>query len=512
MSESAAREVLKKSVEDTLNQYTRGVLDKQVHVIDISYMSLLRSNMQKSTKKYWSDYSEFLSAVERFSKYVPDYLTAVKHVNANKGSCLIAENGSLLLVSKNFDAARTFITKVSNAIPTNDSFGLAYRTRNLEEVQVSRKLYRAAGSAFLVKNQTTGAYGVSQVVKAGNTFTVAPVEALSNVQEVLYFAKRTSTTYSTTKNLAQFENLEVELVDGKVAIKKRLLSVLDLGHGQGEKRPQITPVGQKLSNLLTLGLSPAARDVVEAALLELRSLHNVVSFEFKNTSTDKQASGYVVLSIQNYRRNNVLSISEARLLSTLRRDLEVLLPNISGSNTIIEDKIEALKNKFTAILTGKPAKKIRPHLTPVKGKASPKTTVKAPNTSSVSAKRKTVTVPTAKLRNLQGQFYSLTSLQRLLDANLVEKIKENMGDGSRRDILNLRSGRFAESAKVERLSESREGMITAFYTYMKNPYQTFEPGFRQGSPNSRSPRLLISKSIREIAATQVANRMRAVLI
>ncbi len=335
---------------------------------------------------------------------------------------------------------------------------------------------------------------------------------LSNVQEVLYFARRTSTTYSTTKNLAQFENVEVELVGGKVAIKKRLLSVLDLGHGQGEFRPQITPVGQKLNNLLALGLSPAARDTVEAALLELRSLHNVVSFKFKNTSTDEQASGYVVLSIQNYKRNNVLSVSEGRLLATLRRDLEELLPNISGSNTIIEDKIEAFKNKVTAILTGKPAKKIKPHLTPVIGKASPKITVKAPNTSTISTKRKTVVVPTTQLRATTGQFYSLASLQRLLDANLAQKIKENMGSGSRRDILNLRSGRFAESAKVERMSQSREGMITAFYTYMKNPYQTFEPGFRQGSPSSRNPKLLISKSIREIAATQVANRMRAVLI
>lgn len=120
--------------------------------------------------------------------------------------------------------------------------------------------------------------------------------------------------------------------------------------------------------------------------------------------------------------------------------------------------------------------------------------------------------PLPQLRTVRGQFYSLASLQRLLDANLTQKIKENMGSGNRRDILNLRSGRFAESVRVERMSQSREGMITAFYTYMKNPYQTFEPGFRQGSPSSRNPRLLISKSIREIAATQVANRMRAVLV
>ena len=95
---------------------------------------------------------------------------------------------------------------------------------------------------------------------------------------------------------------------------------------------------------------------------------------------------------------------------------------------------------------------------------------------------------------------------------LSQKIEENMGDGSRRDILNLRSGRFAQSAKVESMTQSREGMITAFYTYMKNPYATFSEGGKQQYPKSRDPKLLISKSIREIAATKVANRLRAVVI
>jgi hypothetical protein len=87
-----------------------------------------------------------------------------------------------------------------------------------------------------------------------------------------------------------------------------------------------------------------------------------------------------------------------------------------------------------------------------------------------------------------------------------------MGTGNRRDVLNLRSGRFAESAKVERMTESREGMITAFYSYMKNPYATFSQGGRQDTPKSRDPKLLIARSIREIATAQVANRLRSVSV
>lgn len=47
-------------------------------------------------------------------------------------------------------------------------------------------------------------------------------------------------------------------------------------------------------------------------------------------------------------------------------------------------------------------------------------------------------------------------------------------------------------------------------TYMKNPYATFSRGGRQQFPRSRDPKLLISQSIREIAASKIANQLRAV--
>lgn len=108
--------------------------------------------------------------------------------------------------------------------------------------------------------------------------------------------------------------------------------------------------------------------------------------------------------------------------------------------------------------------------------------------------------------------YSLVDLQTLINANLQNVISANMGDGTAKNVLNYRTGRFAASVSVTQITESRQGMITAFYEYMKNPYQTFEPGYRQGSPKTRDPKLLIAGSIREIAATKVANRLRAVSV
>ena len=110
---------------------------------------------------------------------------------------------------------------------------------------------------------------------------------------------------------------------------------------------------------------------------------------------------------------------------------------------------------------------------------------------------------------------NLPNLLFLINSQLQDVVSANMGDGNRRDILNYRTGRLAASAKVTTLSESRQGMITAFYSYMKYPYATFSGGppvGRQSVPRSRDPKLLISTSIRQIAQQMVGNNLRAVAL
>ena len=271
---------------------------------------------------------------------------------------------------------------------------------------------------------------------------------------------------------------------------------------------QATPLGMKLTNVLSLDISSRGKELVNQYMKELVDLHNVISYEFKNTSNDKQASGYIVLSIQKYTRNNSLSISEGAILAKLRKNIDLL--TIPGSNTIKEDAIEITKNKLIAALSSKPIKSIAKHST-VTGKAKPKVNVSKPNTNNVKVTRKTETLTATanKLPVSTASTINLISLKSLINTHLQSMIAANMGDGTNKRVLNYRTGRFAASAKVESLSQSRQGMITAFYSYMKNPYQTFEPGFKQGSPKSRDPKLLISQSIREIAATRVSNQLRA---
>ena len=181
-----------------------------------------------------------------------------------------------------------------------------------------------------------------------------------------------------------------------------------------------------------------------------------------------------------------------RLLKIVRRYIDKHgddIINIEGSKTLVG----ALSTRLDDVIAGK------------KGKAY--NTSKGLNYKGKKAKRvkapKVSVAPLPRLRDKKGQFTSAANLQSIIQSQITEKVKENMGQGG---SLENRTGRFAESVTITNVTQSRQGTLTAFYNYMKYPYQTFERGFKQGSTR-RDPRLLISKSIREIATKLVSHKL-----
>lgn len=201
-------------------------------------------------------------------------------------------------------------------------------------------------------------------------------------------------------------------------------------------------------------------------------------------------------------RLNLLSVFKVGSITQLGN----LLLKIKSSPSVI-DNIEKL---IVDAITGK------------KSKSTNKSQMLLDRTNKVTKPRKSVKIARKTTPNLRtdtkpplaqaGLETKLLDLQTLMNTDLVDRVKRNMGRGSRRDVLNLRSGRFAESVKIERLTQSREGMVTAYYNYMRNPYATFSQGGKQERPRSRDPKLLISKSIRELAAQAKITRLRAILV
>lgn len=190
-----------------------------------------------------------------------------------------------------------------------------------------------------------------------------------------------------------------------------------------------------------------------------------------------------------------------------------LLDDVSLNTGASPSLAEFLNNLLVENIKGnKSPRVVKTSTASAKGKVKTHALVKTDAKATVKAKSGGLKVNAGKADTNSQNTVNLFSLTNIINSQLQDVISANMGDGSSRNVLNYRTGRFASSVKVERLSTGREGTITAFYSYMKNPYATFSAGGRQSSPVSRDPKLLISKSIREIAQQVVANKLRAVNI
>ena len=93
------------------------------------------------------------------------------------------------------------------------------------------------------------------------------------------------------------------------------------------------------------------------------------------------------------------------------------------------------------------------------------------------------------------------ALVTLINRALPEVVASKMTSPA----LNYRTGRFAQSAEVKNVTVGPRGGTAVEYTYRKDPYQTFEPGYAMGS-TQRDPRKIIGESIRQIAQGIVGNK------
>lgn len=178
-----------------------------------------------------------------------------------------------------------------------------------------------------------------------------------------------------------------------------------------------------------------------------------------------------------------------------------------GSKTVREVKREEVINKV-GIKLSKKSKNITAKVPKKKKDSKSKKTFKSKNTK--SPKYKTTTINGTKkgtkrkkkrskvMPRLQRASHSPIALQQLLNKALPEELMKNM-TGVYPRSLEYRTGRFAQSAEVTSIVPFPK-MTQIQYTYMKDPYQVFEPG--SGSPlatSGRDPRQIIGGTIRELA-------------
>jgi hypothetical protein len=449
---------------------------------------------------------EYFKTEVKESKRVEDgysYTQPIRLVGSRKATKLIiatsssdASKDTLILKNIAYDKIviyfKEYIKTKVGSISTTDAKALdEYMSKMFNAGHLAGVFTGRLLRAFDIKVSKTGSLTI------GGSSDPELQHLFQNVLELITAADLLSSNIY--NNVELFARSSKQLT--KSSAKLQFVTEVQIGASNKEAGNLLVQAGNELSKLIksidpgvsTAGKQKAVGDYAKKLLEKLKPVREYVntrSAQLKSSTKISKELEQELVKISSSVNTYDLLISTSGSASILDHISFIVLDTLDGKQRAKNEKSNAAVKKSL-----KPAKSVKKTVSKIQSKT-------------VSAK----IAKTVQQRSLLKQSISLANLQNLINSQLQDVISANMGDGNSRNVLNYRTGRFAASASVERMSESREGMITAFYSYMKNPYQTFEPGFKQGSPASRNPKLLISKSIREIAATQVGNRLRAVSI
>lgn len=296
-------------------------------------------------------------------------------------------------------------------------------------------------------------------------------------------------------NLAKTSRIVSKI--NEVAKKAELDIKLEAGHTLTANMPE--SIGRKIFRTKREDVKPSLIGILKKAE---KTYKNAVIEEFKerysfdvNIEYYRQHIGNIIegkflflIFPQTVEFNQkVVKDLEDEFKKTIEREIDTL----KGSKSYLELLEDDIENAFL----GKPRRRVR-----IKSTAGISIRPKVPT-------KVTSTAPIPTFKGTKRRFANELALRNLINKNLHDQIKKNMGKGDNMEILNYRTGRFARSAKVTSISQGKSGMFSFYYTYMRSPYDTFLPGGRLYKPG-RNPKHIIGKSIRELAAQVITDRFK----
>jgi hypothetical protein len=246
------------------------------------------------------------------------------------------------------------------------------------------------------------------------------------------------------------------------------------------------------------GLSTSEKSELYNIVLEQRKKHNIeiAAFHKQEVSLKKLGKKFTfVLTNQDKESNIEDSHIEKSAFKESLRQIDILGQQTSTSlkDAVNQVVLEELAPKGSKV-KGKRRKRVN-ESSKATTRSSGQTKEKVNYKVQRGAPMKGAKAPTRRSR------FSGVKLLALLNQKLPSTVADNMGAPR----LENRSGRFAASVRATDVIKTPQGFPSIGYTYQKNPYQTFETGYAQGS-QERDPRTLINMSIREIAMEMAVGR------
>ena len=289
------------------------------------------------------------------------------------------------------------------------------------------------------------------------------------------------------------------------SVKKSIRGFFDAGHeeGYGVFERFIDQATLNIAKSLEYDIGENTEQARDKIVSELSNLG--IELEITKSPADDSIVIKVESSYLNRSRGARVGQKSKKLRQAVLNFIEKNpLEDLSGSDTISQKKrketvkrtlgkFKNLKNKDVSVQMEDVA---------ISFAVSSKTLNKSSKVVGKAEKVKySGTVRKTKVRAKPSKITTLHTLIPMINQKLPAIIAKNMRSPS----LEFRTGRFASGVRVTDVVQTRRGFPSFGYTYEKNPYQTFEPGYKQGDTD-RDPRKLIDTSIREIAATMAIGR------
>ena len=176
-----------------------------------------------------------------------------------------------------------------------------------------------------------------------------------------------------------------------------------------------------------------------------------------------------------------------------------------GSDTRVETEAKKIIKTFDEGIKRRKNVKVKSRdFKPKLSNSSVSKTLKSKAKKGTNKKAKLSSLGLKRVELKEGSASSTIALAALINQKLPETVRGNMGVPG----LQNRTGRFANSARVTDVTTTSQGFPSIGYTYQKRPYQVFEQGAGKfpWASKDRDPRVVIERSIREIAAELLTGR------
>lgn len=260
---------------------------------------------------------------------------------------------------------------------------------------------------------------------------------------------------------------------------------LDIGHTE-----ESAVVKKRISDaLLTFGEIP-------------KNLKNIEEIESIFSLTKNDDTETISVSLESATVNRLKGSREEReVKSKLLKDLDSALTKLDSMNLKGSDSFTDIYRKKaikTVLKAFEGQKNIRIKSENTKTKKSSKVPVILSTKGTTTKKSKGKSVVRGTTKTKTGAASLPLQLIGIFNQQLPRVLEKNM----RTPALENRTGRFANSVKVTDVTRTTKGFPSFGYTYERNPYEVFEVG-RGKAPwatPERDPRILIDKSMREIAS------------